>query len=297
MKKLLIIATSLAFATAAVRADIATYQSTVNSQSPTYYFNFDNSLGANVGSGTFAGNGTTGFATDLSGNANGALSVGSSSSGYTLSTPNIISGSGSTVSSGSFSFLFKLSTVGGTSYFFSDSDNTSGTAGASGAAASALALDFSSGTFQFKVGNHSFSSATYLPAPTASTWYYFATTWNFNGATPTSDSVSWYIGSVGGTLVAGNNTLVPYTAFSSTTEVGDGGTLTLGNRRQLNSSPQGNFDELATWGTALTSGQIQAQFDALQPIPEPSTCALLGIGGLFVLFARRKLSGICLPAK
>lgn len=295
MKKLLIIGTSLAFATAVVRADLANYQATVNGQSPASYFNFDNSLNANVGSGTFAGNGTTGFATDLFGNANDALSVGANNAAYTLSTPNIISGAGSTVSSGSFSFLFNLGNISATEYFFSDSENTSGTAGATGAAASALTLDFSSSTFQFKVGNHSFSSATYLPAPVANTWYYFAGTWNFNGATPTSDTVNWWIGSVGGSLVAGNNTLVPYTAFTSTTTVGDGGVLTLGNRRVLsnNSGPtSAAYDELATWNSQLTSDQVTAQFNAL-PAPEPSTYALLGIGGLLVLFARRKkLSGI-----
>jgi PEP-CTERM motif len=280
------------FAAASVRADMANYESTVAGQSPSYLFNFDNSLASDIGSpsGTFTGSGTTGFANDYSGNANDSLSVASGASGYSLSTPNIISGSGSTVSSGSFSFLFNLSTVGGTAYFFSDSDNTSGTAGSSGAAASALALDFSSGTFQFKVGNHSFSSATYLPAPTASTWYYFGATWNFDG-TPADDTVSWWIGPAGGTLVAGDNALVPYSSWTATTTVGDGGALIVGNRRALNSSPGGSFDELATWNSILTGSQFQAQFDALTTaVPEPSTIALIGAGTLMLLGLRRRMA-------
>jgi hypothetical protein len=294
MKQQLTVALSLLFAAVSVRADMANYQSTVNSQSPTYYFNFDNALSASVGSGTFTTAGTsTGFASDYSANANDALHVGNGSSGYTLTSPNIINGAGTTTGSGSFSFLFNLTSTGsgGTGYFFSDGENTSGTAGSSGTVVSALALDFSAGTFQFKVGNHSFSSATFLPAPTLSTWYYFAATWNFNGATPTSDTVNWWIGSVGGTLVAGDNTLVPFTAFTSTTQVGDGGTLTLGNRRALNSSPQGSFDELATWNSQLTGSQVQAQFNALsQPVPEPSVIALVGAGTLMLFGLRRKIA-------
>lgn len=285
------------FAAASVRGDMANYESTVSGQNPAYLFNFDNSsLNSDIGSpsGTFTGSGTVGFANDYSGNANDSLSVASGASGYSLSTPNIISGSGSTVSSGSFSLLFNLSSVGGTAYFFSASDNTSGTAGSSGAAASALALDFSSGNFQFKVGNHSFVDSTYLPAPTANTWYYFASTWNFDGSNPTADTVNWWIGSAGGTLVAGNNTTLittPYTGFSSTTTVGDGGALILGNRRALNSSPGGSFDGLATWSSQLTGAQVLAQFDALTTsVPEPSTVALVGAGALMLFGLRRRIA-------
>lgn len=264
---------------ASVHADMANYEATVAGQNPAYLFNFDNSLTANIGTGTFTGNGTAGFATDLSGNANDALSVGGSpsGSGYTLSSPNIISGGGSTVSSGSLSFLFNVSSaLSGTEYLFSGggdvtSDNN------------ALALAYSSSAFEFKVGNHSFASSTYLPDPTAGTWYYFATTWNFNGANPSSDVVDWYIGAVGGTLIAGNNTLVTGAAFTSATEVGGGGTVVLGNREALNSPTAGDYDELATWDGQLTSSQITDQFDALTtPVPEPSAGFFLGAGALML---------------
>jgi len=282
MKKFLVITIGAVFATATVRADIAAYQTVVNSQNPAYYFNFDDSLTANVGSGTFGTAGSsTGFTTDLSGNANDALHVGNSTSGYTLTTPNIINNAGSSTAVGSFSFLFNLASAGGTQYFFSDSENTGTAPG------SALALDFS-GTlgFQFKVGNHSFVSATYLPAPVANTWYYFAANWNFDGV-PADDTVNWWIGSVGGSLVAGNNTLVPYSSWAAGTTVGAGGTFDLGARSTLASSSTGSYDELATWSSQLTSDQVNAQFNALTPAPEPSSCAMLGLGGLLVLWKRR----------
>ena len=57
------------------RADIANYDATIASQSPLEQFNFADSLSANAGSGTFTAGANTAYTTDLSGNANGALSV------------------------------------------------------------------------------------------------------------------------------------------------------------------------------------------------------------------------------
>ena len=59
-KSQLIIAAVLTLASVSARAQLASYQSTVNGQSPSYYFTFDNSsLSDSLGSGaTFATGGT-----------------------------------------------------------------------------------------------------------------------------------------------------------------------------------------------------------------------------------------------
>ena len=297
MKLCLTVAFGMVFAIASVRADMANYESTVAGQSPGYLFNFDNSLSSDVGSpsGTFVGSGTTGFGNDYSGNANDALTSSGNTSGYTLSTPNIISGAGSTTSSGTFSFLLNLASVGGTEYWFSASDNTSGTANANGAASSALALDYSGGALQLKVANHSTPLASLITLG-ANTWYYVAATWSFDGV-PADDVVNVYIGAAGGTLASGTTGptggALAFSGWSSTGTVGDGGVVTLGNRRvfTLTNGTSGSYDELATWNSILTAGQIQAQFDALATsVPEPSTFAFIGMGTLSVLGLRRKIN-------
>ena len=236
------------------------YQSVIIGQSPSYYFKFDGNLvDAIGGTVTFTANGGATFGGDYFGNANGAASFPAATSGLTLSSPVIINGAGSTASSGSLSLLFDLTAATGTEYLFSDSENTSGTGGSTGAAHSAFALDFSSGTFQLKAGNKSIADAT-LPAPAAGSWYYFACTWNFNGTT--NDQINWWIGPVGGTLISGDN-ISTGNRLSSDATLGDGVMFVLGNRRALNNSPTGEFDELATWSTQLNASQIASQFSAL----------------------------------
>ena len=236
------------------------YQSVITNQSPSYYFKLDGNLvDAIGGTVTFTANGGATFGGDYFGNANGAASFPAATSGLTLSSPVIINGAGSTASSGSLSLLFDLTAATGTEYLFSDSENTSGTGGSTGAAHSAFALDFSSGTFQLKAGNKSIADAT-LPAPAAGSWYYFACTWNFNGTT--NDQINWWIGPVGGMLTSGDN-LSTGNRLSSDATLGDGVMFVLGNRRALNASPTGEFDELATWNTQLNASQIASQFSAL----------------------------------
>ena len=256
------------------------YQSVIIGQSPSYYFKFDGNLvDAIGGTATFTANGGATFGTDYFGNANDAASFPAATSGLTLSSPVIISGAGSTTSSGSLSLLFDLTAATGTEYLFSDSENTSGSASSSGntqgAAHSAFALDFSSGTFQLKAGNKSIADAT-LPAPAAGSWYYFACTWNFNGTT--NDQINWWIGPVGSTLTSGDN-LSTGNRLSSDATLGDSGTFVLGNRRALNSSPTGEFDELATWNSALSSNQIASQFSALTVSAGPPPTLGIAVSG------------------
>ena len=48
---------------------------------------------------------------------------------------------------------------------------------------------------------------------------------------------------------------------------------------------QGSADEIAIWNSALAPAQVRAQHGA---VPEPSSSALLGLGGLALLLRRRK---------
>ncbi|MGA2870181.1 MAG: hypothetical protein ABSF34_13610, partial [Verrucomicrobiota bacterium] len=120
-----------------VRADIANYDATIASQSPLEQFNFANSLSATAnndgGPGAFTAGANTAYTTDLSGNANGALSVtaNAASGGYTLADNNFISGQGTVNSVGTLSFLFNISTVNsGTEYFLSVGGDITGDANA-----------------------------------------------------------------------------------------------------------------------------------------------------------------------
>jgi hypothetical protein len=285
MKKLLTtIAISLAFATTAVRADLANYQSTVTGQSPTYDFHFDNSLVDSVGgTATFTANVGATFGSDYSGNANDAVSFPSATTGYlSLASPVVISGEGTATAIGSMSMLFYLpNTVPGTGYLFSDSETS----------ASEFAFDESGGAFQLKVGNKTIA-LTGAPTPTANTWYYLGLTYNLSGTAVGVNGVNWYLGAAGGTLTSGfyqKGTIGGTTYISTTATLGDGGTFILGNRRAFNNTfgVGSELDELATWSTALDSSVISAQFNALTTtVPEPSTCAVLGLSGL-LLFARR----------
>jgi PEP-CTERM motif len=285
--KLLITATlGILFAAVSVRADIANYDATVASQDPAdelYQFDFNNSLSANVGSGTFTAGANTAYTTDLSSDPNGALSVtaNATSGGYTLTNDSFVVGQGTVNSVGTLSFLYNLSTASGTEYFLSLGGDTTSDA-------NAFALAVSSGTFELKIGGH---SAT-LPAPAANEWYYIGITWDFNGTT--SDSATYYIGEVGGTL----NAPVTVTGYAATSEVGgttgetgSDGEIVVGNRQALNSGMEGDYGTLATWSSQLTGDEIQAQFNALTtPVPEPSTVALVGAGTMMLFGLRRRIA-------
>ena len=266
------------------RADIANYDATIASQSPLEQFNFADSLSATAnndgGPGAFTAGANTAYATDLSGNANGALSVTANATGggYTMADNNFISGQGTVDSVGTLSFLFNISSVTGTEYFLSvGGDVTSD--------ANAMALAISGGTPELKIGGHS----GVLPALTANTWYYLGVTWDFNGTT--SDSATYYIGKLGGTLNSG--TLTGYAATAevggTSGETGSSGDIVVGNRQANNSGMAGDYGTLATWSSQLGSTQITNQFDALTTtVPEPSTTACVGAGGLLLGLVLRK---------
>jgi hypothetical protein len=313
MKKILTIAIGLSFATAAVHAqNLADYQSTTTGLSPSYYNSLDNSLTTpTVGTATFTGTGTS-FTSDYFGNANDAVSF----SGSTVPSPNALNQSaGADIIAnntiGSLSLLFYMPAgTPGTQYIFSDGEAT--TATGSETAGTAFALDFSSGAFQLKTGNTSASLASTLGTPAGGSWYYFAATWNTTVASGAT-AVTAYLGVAGsGTLLSGtigkSSGGTTGAHINSTAVMGDGLGFVLGNRQTQNGSGQaagfniggtapGADDELAIWnGTVLTSGQITSQFNTLViPAPEPSTFAMLGIGGLTMLLWARRFA--CFGAK
>lgn len=49
----------------------------------------------------------------------------------------------------------------------------------------------------------------------------------------------------------------------------------------------GNIDEVAFYDTVLTSGEITSLAAGVNPIPEPSSLALLGLSGLLILRRKR----------
>jgi PEP-CTERM motif len=290
MKVQIPVALSILFATVSTQADLASYQSTVNGQSPSYYFTFDNTLVDSVGgSATLTPNGSPTFGSDYFGNANDAESFPASTD-YLTGSSSIVSGSGTSTAVGSLSLLFYVpDAIPGTGYYFSDSETTSGAANGQ-TADSAFTLQFTSSTLTLKVGNKS----TALPTPTVDTWYYIAVTYSFGG-TAASDNYSCYLGALGGTL--STIAVTPISASAST--VGDGLGFVVGNKQDaITGTPpgtagvaDGGIDELATWNTALSSSQVTAQFNALTVVPEPSSLALCALGGgLCLLGLRRKSS-------
>ncbi len=289
MKRCLTIAMSVAVATAAVRGqDLATYQSTVTGQSPYYYNHLDDSLVPSIGVGTFAATGGTGFTNDYFGNANDAAYFTNTTA--QLSDPTgtdeiYNSGVANANSIGSLSLLFYNPNTNGnvtTRYIFSNGDT-------SGSSQFYLKL---AGTNVLVMAAGNKSSITDSTALVTGMWYYFAATWNFSGANSNAYGINYYVGAAGGNSLSSGFTQRGGSGnIGSTAILGNGGTFDLsgtvedGGGFQVGGVP-GMVDELATWNTQLSPSQIQNQYNTLI-IPEPATFAMVGIGGLLLLFARK----------
>ena len=298
MKKLLAIATSMVFVTAAVHAQtLSAYQSVINGQSPMYYNTLDNTLAPSTGTGTFSATAGSTFTSDYFGNANDAVTFAAATDQLLYGTgANIINASGDTTIAnqhGSMSLLFETpATIPSTTiYLLSNGD--AGTTGQ-------FSMSLINGLVTVKVNNKTSpftgtGSTGSLPTLTASTWYYVAMTWDLNGVAAGVNGVNFYLGQAGAASLSttaffqrggtGN--------FSSAAggDLGNGGAFSLsGHQLSATGGFQGGVvDELATFNTELTSGQINSQFAALviPPVPEPSAYALLGMGVLlFVAISR-----------
>lgn len=294
MKTCIAITMSLVLAAAAARAQtLSAYQGVINSQSPMYYNALDSAtaLAPSVGTGTFSATAGATFASDYFGNANDAVAIAAASDQLAYATGgNIVNGSGDTTIAndhGSLSLLFETpATFGSTMYLFSNGD----------VSPNQFAAKLVSGTLNIAINNKTFTAPTTgsaFPTLAASTWYYIALTWDLNGTAVGVNGVNYYLGQAGAASIANVGFMQRGGTgnFSSSSGVlGTGGAFVLSGHQlsQTAGFAGGAVDELATFNTELSSGQITSQFDALiVPAPEPSTLALLGVVGLLLFWARR----------
>ncbi|HTS19891.1 MAG TPA: PEP-CTERM sorting domain-containing protein [Verrucomicrobiae bacterium] len=291
MKTCLTIAVGLAFAVAAVCAqNLPTYQGIISGQSPYYYNSLDGTYTPTIGTGTLVPSANdTGFGSDYFGNAGDALYFTDTVARATdaIGTHEIYnSGVANANSIGSMSFMFYVPTNALTStsarYIFDNGDSSPDD----------FYLKMSNSVLLLAVGN--ISTITNATSLVPGTWYYWAATWNFSGANSSAYGINWYLGAAGGSvtsLTSGFKQRGGSGNISSSAILGSGSTFELSGQPagsggfQISGVP-GLVDEVATWSNQLNVAQIDSQYDALIIVPEPATLALVGIGGLFLLFGR-----------
>ena len=301
MKTWVTILLSLAFATTVVRAQtLGAYQSTVTGQTPYYFNELDNSLVPTVGTGTLVPSPGTGsflawgYTNDYFGNANASVwFTNTATSLVDTHGTNEIYNSGTTTAAsvGSMSLLFYTPNTNintSTRYIFSNGDSSL-TGGQE---------------FYLKIANTNLliTAAGNVSSITNSTtlipgmWYYWACTWNFNGTATGVNGVNYYLGLAGQPVASLTSSFKQRGGtgnISSTSILGNGGTFDIsgtvegtGGGFQVSAVP-GLVENVATWSNQLTTAQIDSQYTALITIPEPSTIAMVGLGGLLALFARK----------
>lgn len=293
MKTCLTIIMGLAFVTAAVRGqDLPTYQGIISGQDAMYYNQLGTGLAPSIGVGTFVADGTTGFTNDYFGNANDASYFTTTASGLVLAGSaglNVINTSADG-NIGSLSMLVYAPNTAqsGSRYFFDNGETTP----------NEFYVKDASGVLNLQVGNKAITPSGAQWDMNSGTWYYFAATWNFSGASSNIYGITYYLGPAGSntaSLASGFTQRGGTGNISSGAGVGGGGTVTVsGNLAQntdgFEDSPAPGFAEaLATFSNQLTVAQIDSQYDALI-IPEPSTLALCGFGlvGLWAVASRRR---------
>ena len=195
MKTCLAITMSLAFVTAAARAQtLPSYVSVIDGESPYYYNQLGTGLAPSVGNGTFVADGSTGFTNDYFGNANDASYFTTSASGLLLAGSaglNVIAANSGSLALGSLSMLIYAPNAPQSSsrYFFDNGDSSPND----------FELKDSGGTLNMQVGNLAIAPTTNGNAGanwalSSGTWYYFAATWNFSGANSSTYGINYYLG-------------------------------------------------------------------------------------------------------
>jgi len=285
----------LALASRAQAQTAAAYQASVTSQSPAYYFTFDNTLTDSVGGSLslVAGGTGGGYANDYFGNASSSRFF-SSSTDSASTTTDIIPGGGPTGGNaaatgiGSLSFLFRtLDTAPSGQRFLYAQGNTTGNANSF-----SLFIENTSntdpGSLKLRVGNGPTSTLLAAASMLADSWYYFAVTYD---ETRDAGEVLWYLGAAGGSLVTGGVNI------GNVAVAGDNGTFTLGNSvvggtGAYRNPGNGQVDELAIWNRELSSSEVNSQFSTLA-VPEPSVLALFALGG-FAAVQRKRSAHVAL---
>lgn len=257
-----------AFAGAATAQTLSSYQSTVMSQTPSYYFTFDN------GSLTSVANSVTlqsspvvfsQFAYDVFRNPNDSAYFTAQGDGLVGSGDGLISGGGTSnlvsTASGTITFLFKTLDPGlntGQRIIFSCGGSTTNHNALQVFLENTNPANGDPDSLKFRFGD---GTTTILPAASVipDTWYYFAFT--YTEASTTTNKATWYLGRPGGTLASGLTTNAPDCV------AGDGTDFYIGNNPALNAGfrnpGNGQVDEFAIWSRQLSSSEVQAQFATL----------------------------------
>ena len=94
---------------------------------------------------------------------------------------------------------------------------------------------------------------------------------------------------INGVQLGSDTSLVNGATFNGADGFGSVAFLTIGQFRDNNGSQlyDGLLDEVALYGSVLTPTDLLARVNFV-PVPEPSSTALLGLGGLALIFRRRK---------
>ncbi|NWK55493.1 PEP-CTERM sorting domain-containing protein [Verrucomicrobiaceae bacterium N1E253] len=272
--------TCIAMTALAGLCQAASYFSVVDGQSPLAYYRLDN-LSDNEGGSSLTLNGcsvgvSTGHALTGSGGYSGFLdsNTWATAPGNTSGTLTGVA-TGWSSDQGSFSYwMFNDGTGDGTQTNLI-SRRTGGASSFSGSGDGMIgAYTRTNGTAGIKFDNIGLDSGSAVL--TADAWNHLAFTWDRN--TGTGDgTITVY---VNGSVVA-STTTATFDSFTIN-ESRFGKEMVASSTRKF----KGGVDELAIWNRTLSPTEVSAQYTAA--VPEPSSISLIALGGLALVYRRRR---------